>query len=137
MVNRVELHHRAKFRQNRSYRSRDMVIFRFFKMAAAAILDLQNFEFLTAGTVKGVELHQRAKFHENRLNRGRNMAIFRFFNMAAAAILNFRNFKILMVGTFKRVELHLRPKYGDYSIFQDGGRRHLGFLKFQIFNPRD
>ena len=52
--------------------------FRFFKMAAAAILDFQNLKFLTAGTVKWVELHQRAKFRENRLNRGQNMAIFRF-----------------------------------------------------------
>jgi len=56
-----------------------MAIFRFFKMAAAAILDFQNFKFLTTGTAKGVELHQYAKFRENRLNRGRNMAIFRFF----------------------------------------------------------
>ena len=48
-------------------------------MAAAAILDFQNFKFLTAGTVKGVELHQHAKFRENWLNRSRNMAIFRFF----------------------------------------------------------
>jgi len=31
-------------------------------MAAAAILDFQNFTFLTAGTVKGIELHQHAKF---------------------------------------------------------------------------
>ena len=66
-----------------------MAIFRFLKMAAAAILDLQNFKFLTAGTVKGVELHQHAKFCENPLNCGRNMAIFRFFKMAAAAILDF------------------------------------------------
>ena len=61
-----------------------MAIFRFFKMAAAAILDFQNFKFLTTETAKGVELHQLAKFRENRLNRGRNMAIFRFFKMAAA-----------------------------------------------------
>ena len=47
-------------------------------MAAAAILDFQNFQFLTARKVKGVELHQHAKFRENRLNRGRNMAIFDF-----------------------------------------------------------
>ena len=25
----------------------------------------------------------------------------------------------------------------QFSIFQDGGRRHLGFLKFQIFNDRN
>ena len=30
-----------------------------------------------------------------------------------------------------------RPRYGDFSIFQDGGRRHLGFLKFPIFNGRN
>ena len=35
----VELHLRTKFCQNRSNRSQDMAIFRFFKMAAAAILD--------------------------------------------------------------------------------------------------
>jgi len=26
------------------------------------------------------------------------------------------------------------PRYGDFSIFQDGGRRNLGFLKF-LFLP--
>ena len=57
-------------------------------MAAAAILDFRNFNFLTVGTVKRVELHQHAKFRQNRLNRGRDMAIFRFFKMATAAILD-------------------------------------------------
>jgi len=33
-----------------------MAIFRFFKMAAAAILDFQNFKFLTVGLLKRVEL---------------------------------------------------------------------------------
>ena len=47
-VNRVELHHRAKFRQNRSCRGRNMAIFRFLQMAAAAILDFQTLKFLTA-----------------------------------------------------------------------------------------
>ena len=55
-----------------------MAIFRFFKMAAAAILDLQNFKFLTLGTDKRVELHHRAKFRQNRSYRGRDMAVFRF-----------------------------------------------------------
>jgi len=26
------------------------------------------------------------------------------------------------------------PRYGDFSSFQDGGRRHFGFLKFGTFN---
>ena len=40
-----------------------MAIIRFFKMAAAAILDLfEKFKFLTVGAVKMVELHHLAKF---------------------------------------------------------------------------
>jgi len=38
-VKKVELRHRTKFRRNGMKRGRDMVIVRFFKMAAAAILD--------------------------------------------------------------------------------------------------
>ena len=38
---------RAKFGQNRSKRGRDMAIFRFSKMAAAAILDFKILEILT------------------------------------------------------------------------------------------
>ena len=36
------MHHVAKFHQNRLNRGRDMVIFRFFKMAAAAAMDLAS-----------------------------------------------------------------------------------------------
>jgi len=75
-VKTVELHYHAKFRRNRSNRGRDMAIFRFVKMAAAAISDFWNFKFLTAATVKGVELHQHAKFRQYWLNRGRDNAIF-------------------------------------------------------------
>jgi len=58
-------------------------------MAAAAILDLQNFKFLTVETVKRFEMRHLAKFRKNRSNRGRDMAIYRFFKLAAAAILDF------------------------------------------------
>jgi len=27
-----------------------------------------------------------------------------------------------------------QPRYGNFSILQNGGRRHLGFLKLQILN---
>ena len=66
-----------------------MAIFRFFKMAAAAILDFENFKFLTVAAVKRVEMHHHAKFRQNRSNRGRDITIFRFFKIAAAAILDF------------------------------------------------
>jgi len=78
-VKRVELHHRAKFRQNRPNCGWDMAIFRFFKMATAAILDFWNYKFLTVGTVKMFEMLHHAKFDQNRLNRGWYITIFWFF----------------------------------------------------------
>ena len=44
-VERVKTHQHAKFRQNRSIGCDDIKIFRFFKMAAAAILYFRNGEF--------------------------------------------------------------------------------------------
>jgi len=48
-------------------------------MAAATILDFENFKFLTIRAVKRVELHHRAKFRQNRSNRGWDITILRFF----------------------------------------------------------
>ena len=87
-----------------------MAIFRFFKMAAAAILDFSNFKFLTVGRLKMAELGRHAKFGRNRSKCGRDMAIFRFLKMASAAILDFSNFKFLTVGRLKMAELGRRAK---------------------------
>ena len=61
-----ELRRRAKFGQNRSKCGGDMTIFRFLKMAAAAILDFQNFKLLTVGQLKRVEMRRNVKFGQNR-----------------------------------------------------------------------
>ena len=56
-------------------------------------------------------------------------------------------FPFSTVTTVKRMELHHYAKFcrnlsnrsrdnGDFAIFQDGGRRNVGFLKCQIFNDR-
>ena len=67
------------------------------------------------------------------------------FRMSAAAILDIFKFQTCN-GTnshegrtaspcqISLKSLKLRQRYGDFSIFQDGGRRHLGFSKFRIFN---
>jgi len=70
---------RAKLRDDRSNHCRNIAIFGFFKLAAAAILDFKIFKFLMVGTVKKAELRHCAKFHRNYLNCCRDMAIFRFF----------------------------------------------------------
>jgi len=65
-----------------------------------------------------------------------------------AAILDFQNLKFLTFGSVKRVELYNHAKFcrnrsnrgrdiAIFSNFQDGERRHVGFLKFQIFNDRN
>ena len=45
-----------------------MAIFRFFKMAAAAILDFKNVEILGVERLKTAKLHHRAKFGDDRSN---------------------------------------------------------------------
>jgi len=38
----------------------------------------------------------------------------------------------------KRVKLRQpSPRYGNFSTFQDGGHRHLGFLKSRIFKGQE
>ena len=64
------MRHRTKFREDWSNRSGDMADFPFFKMAAAAILDFGNFEFLTVWTLRRFDLRLPAKFRRNRSNRG-------------------------------------------------------------------
>ena len=55
-------------------------IFRFLKMAAAAILDFLNFESLTIIRVKAVRRRQATKCHGNRSNHWWDVVIFRFFH---------------------------------------------------------
>ena len=73
----AERRRRAKFGRNRSKRGRDMAIFRFFKMAASAILDFSNFKFLTVGRLNG----RTASLCQICSKIGQNAAeIWRFFN---------------------------------------------------------
>jgi len=56
VVKRAILHHHAKFHEDRSIRCWDIAIFVIFKMAAAAILDFQNFEILLVCLLLGEEM---------------------------------------------------------------------------------
>jgi len=85
-LRRAELHRFAKFGRKRSKCGRDMAIFRFFKMVAAAILDFSNLKFLTVAQLKGVELHHHARFSQTVAEIWR---FFYFSNMAAVRHLGF------------------------------------------------
>ena len=61
-LKRFEVRGHAKFGRNQSNCDRYMSIFRFFKTAAAAMMDFPNFKFLTVEQLKKAELRRRAKF---------------------------------------------------------------------------
>ena len=136
----ADLRRHAKFGKNRSKRAPETAIFRFSKMAAAAILDFQNFKFLTVGQLKRVERRCPAKFGEIDRNAAE---IWRFFHfprwpLPPSWIFKFLKFRLWnaqdgrtasqRLSWSKSVEL--RPRYGDFSIFQAGRLRHVGFLNF-------
>ena len=132
------MRHRAKFRKDTLNRSGDMADFRFFKMAAAAILDFGNFKFFTVVTLKRVELRLRAKFCRNRSNRSCDMAIFQFLKMAAVRHLGFlkaENFNFrsgsethcASLCQISRRSVETFRRYGRFSIFKTAAVHHLGF----------
>ena len=111
-------------------------------MAAATVLDFENFTFLTVITVKGAELRHYTNFFSKSLA------------VEISHVLDFSKWrpslswikKNLMFNGPTRQDgrtaslrqistksLQSRPRYGDFSIIQDGGRRHVGFSKFEIF----
>ena len=92
------------------------------------------------GMVKRVKLHQCVKFRGNRSNRCR-YGNFSTFQHGGRRYHGFRNFKILPVGRLKRVELRRPAKFyrnrsnhgqdmAIFRFFEDGGRRHLGFVVY-------
>jgi len=140
------MHHRAKLRQNRLNRCRDMAIFQFFKMAAAAILDFWNVKFLTVGLPRGLNCTIVPNFVKI-AQTAADIWLFFDFQDGCRRHVGFAKFQIFDDRDGQEVRnasscqiasksIEPLPRYGDFSIFQDGGRRHLGFLKCEIFNGR-
>ena len=86
-------HHYVKFRENRSNSCRDIVIWRFYKMAAAAILNFWKFKFLTVISLGSPILQNPAKFHRDRSISCWDMAIFQGGGRPPSWILKSANFK--------------------------------------------
>jgi len=135
-VQRVEAHQHAKYSLNLSSGCKDIKIFQFFKMAVTAILDFQIWEISLADGVRRSQTHHGTKFRRNRAFFCGDIAIFRFLKKAAAAILDCRIRKILVADGVWRAQSKLVVplwRYCDFSNFQDGRRRHFGFLKLWNF----
>ena len=144
-IRNVIARHHVKFRQNRSNSCGDIEISRFSKMAAAAILDFQKYKFLMAGTFGRANLRYSVNFCQDRSIRCWDMANFRYFKMAAVRHVRFFKIAILNIVPHKECQcaspcqissksVEWLQRYCDFSVFQNGGRRHLGFSKIQILN---
>jgi len=76
------------------------MIFQFFKMAAATILDFQICEILWADGVCRAQTHNCAKFRHNRRSITEILQFFEFWNR-----------EILLIIRIQRVEVHERAKF--------------------------
>ena len=102
------------------------------KMAAVRHLGFVKFEFfLTVGAVKRPILHQRTKFRKDRPNRCGDIAIFVIFNGRSAVGGQCASSCQISSKSVKRLQ-----RYGDLTVFKMAAVRHLGFVKFEIFNGR-
>jgi len=84
--------------------------------------------------------HEHVKFGQNRSIGWEDIKIFQFFKMAGDAILDYQICEISLADSVWKAQTHHRAKCrqnwssccGDvafFSNFQNGRRRHLGFLK--------
>ena len=99
------------------------------------------------GAVKGHILHQRTKFHKDRSNRCGYIAIFSDFQHGGCRHLEFSKIRnvngLSAVGGQYASSRQISSKsvkrlqtYGDLTVFKMAAVRHLGFVKFEIFNGR-
>jgi len=77
------MHKFTKFRQNRSFRCRDIAIFLNFQDGLRRHLGFCQLKILLFIGVERVEPHQHAKFRQNRSIGCEDINIFQFFKMAA------------------------------------------------------
>ena len=159
-VQRPNVRHRAKFREDRSNRSRDMADFRFSRWRLSAILDLFYACWDHPRIVFG-GLYDSAKFGCNRCSNFASMQILIFCTLSLKMPIHATKIGVLgdytpkigssMNETPKRHILGRKhvvwrtdqisrrsvepfQRYGRFSIFQDGGRRHLGFV-LRVLGP--
>jgi len=139
----AQTHHSTKFHQNRSFLCGYIAILRIFKMAAIAILDFRNREILLAIVVERFRRISVTNF----VKIGQSVAkILRFVNFLRwrpppSWIFEIVNFYLLSVSGGPDASLYQissklvipLQRYRDFSNFQDGRRRHLGFFKSRNF----
>jgi len=97
--------------------------------------------------VKGHILHQRTKFYKDRSNRYGDIVIFVIFQDGGRRhleFLNIRNFNDIsfVCGQYayscqiSSKSVKRLQRYGDLTVIKMAAVRHLGFVKYEMFNCR-
>ena len=87
-------------------------------------------------------LHQRTKFRKDQSNRCGDIAIFVIFKCRISKIRNFYERSLVGDQYVSLCQISSKPvtrlhRYGDFTVFKMAAVRHLGFVKFEIFNGRN
>ena len=136
--------HHVKFRENRSNGCGDIAILPFYKMVVAGILDFQKFKFYRLLRLVDPICVSLPNF----IKIGQYVSeIWRIFDFSRWRLSAMLDFKIAILNILRHRECQCASsceiswksvkwlqRYCDFSVFQNGDRRHLGFLKVQILN---
>jgi len=130
-LERAKLHYRAKFRWSRSNSARDMTIFRFSKMAAAAILHFWIFQISNSRKDHAV-LHHCAKLSSKSFKLRPRYGDFSIFQDCGPQPYWILNMEILTAGTLKRAKLRYIAKFlRNWS----NRSRHMAIFRFLRWRP--
>ena len=127
------MRHRTKFTEDRSNRSGDMADLRFFKMAAASMLDFGNVKFLMVGTQRGSNCVCVPNFGLIAQNA---TDIWRFLNFSTwrpSIILDFNKLEFLNFRSHSEPNMRERANFREHRSNHCGYMADFRFLKMDCF----
>jgi len=138
-IRRAQMHHYTKFCQNRSFHCGDIVIFRFFMMAAVVILDCRIYKILLAHIGLWDKTYHITNFCWNRSFHCGDVAFFSNFKHGHCRHLRFLKSRNLLATGMERVEAHQYAKFcqnrsngcEDIKIFRFFKMAVVAILNFQ------
>ena len=141
---RVETHQHTKLYQNRSIGCEDIKTFSIFQDGGRRHLDCQIHKILFADSVWKAQTHHRAKCRQNWLSVVETLQFFEFskwpsppswiFEIAKFYWLLWqRGSRHISMPNFDKICQSIAKNLRFFSIFQDGGCRHLGLSNSQNF----
>ena len=141
-----KIHRSAKFSQNPSVLCGNIVIFHNGRCCHLAFYKNRNCKILLADGFWTAKMHHHAIFCHIPSIHLQSYCIFFIFHDGGHCHLDFRNSQLIgcrgpkgqdaLSCQISSKSVNPLKRYHDFVISEDGGCRHLGFLKFSIFIGR-